>query len=116
MEISSPSSGLPAGGVRRRPVWPAWVIVGVSAAAVLYFQAVGVVDHGTSNLLTAAAIALGLVLLAVWTAYFSPLSRSARWSCIGGAVAVLFLLKWMVKVEGFTGNLRPIVRWPWESN
>jgi outer membrane protein assembly factor BamB len=98
---------------RRWPKWPGWVIVGVGAAAIAYFQIVGVVDNGTSNALTAVAFLLALVLLGLWTAFFSPFSRSTRWRCIAAATAVIALLFAAVRLDGFSGNLVPRFAWRW---
>jgi outer membrane protein assembly factor BamB len=98
---------------RRRSLWPAWTILCVGVAAIAYFQAVGVVDNGTSNALTAIAFGLVLILLGLWTAFFSPFSRSTRWWCIAVTTAVIAALFGVLRLNGFNGNLVPRFTWRW---
>jgi outer membrane protein assembly factor BamB len=104
-----------AGGVDPRDarIWPAWVILGIAAAAFAYGQFVGVIDNGLSNLFKGVVIAVALLALGIWLVFFSRLSWSTRWWGIAGAVAILALANRLVRVEGFTGNLEPIVHWRW---
>ena len=76
-------------------------------------QLVGVGDNGSSNGFTILAVFALLILLGLWTAFFSPFSRSTRRWCIASAVAVIAILCSVVRLNGFTGNLVPRITWRW---
>ncbi|HEY2827923.1 MAG TPA: hypothetical protein VGJ04_10010, partial [Pirellulales bacterium] len=87
--IASPGAFSPA---RPWPLWPAGAILALGAAAIAYFQIIGLTDNGTSNGFTFIAVFAILILLGLWTAFFSPFSRPARWWCIASAIALIALL------------------------
>jgi outer membrane protein assembly factor BamB len=108
--IASPGAFSPA---RPWPLWPAGAILALGAAAIAYFQIIGLTDNGTSNGFTFIAVFVLLILLGLWTAFFSPFSRPARWWCIASAIALIALLFAVLRLDGFTGNLVPRVTWRW---
>jgi outer membrane protein assembly factor BamB len=95
------------------PLWPLWAILGLGAATIAYFQLIGVVDNGTSNGFTIIAVLVLLILLGLWTAFFSPLSRRGRWWCLASATVLIALLCAALRIDCFTGNLVPKVTWRW---
>jgi outer membrane protein assembly factor BamB len=102
-----------ASAARRWPLWPGWAILGLGAATIAYLQIVGVVDNGTSNGFTGIAVLALLVLLGLWTAFFSPFSRRTRWWWIASTTAVIALLFAVFRINGFNGNLMPKLTWRW---
>src|SRR5262249_14813074 len=94
-------------------IWPAWVIFGIAAATFAYGQFVGVIDNGLSNLFKGVVLAVAFIALGVWLVFFSRLAWPIRWWGVAGALAILVLANRLVRIEGFTGNMEPIVHWRW---
>ncbi|HEY2759413.1 MAG TPA: hypothetical protein VGI75_01680, partial [Pirellulales bacterium] len=101
----------PAG--RRVRAWFGWIIIGVGAFVIACLREFSPFDHGSTNIATGALFGLFLIALGIWTAFFAPYSRARRWSAIAAVVALIMLLIGLVRVEGFTGNMVPIVHWRW---
>jgi outer membrane protein assembly factor BamB len=109
-----PDNSIPATAApRKRRLWPAWAIIALAAVAAGYLQVFGIVDNGTSNGVTIIVAFVALILLGVWIALFAPFSRLVRWWSVAAGLCVLFLLTRAVRLEGFTGNLVPMLTWRW---
>src|SRR5690242_3354716 len=93
--------------------WPAFAIIGLGLAVIGYLQIVRVVDNGTSNGFTDIAALVTLILLGLWTAFFSPFSRSSRWRIVLAAAALLVAALSVVRIDGFDGNLKAHLAWRW---
>jgi hypothetical protein len=52
---------------RTWPVWPAWVILGLGAALIAFFQIIGVNDNGSANGFTILTVGGTVILLGLWT-------------------------------------------------
>jgi len=98
---------------RTWPVWPAWVILGLGAALIAFFQIIGVNDNGSANGFTILTVGGTVILLGLWTVLFSPFSRRARWWTVAAATAVIALFFSAFRLNGFNGNLVPTVTWRW---
>ncbi|HEY2881646.1 MAG TPA: PQQ-binding-like beta-propeller repeat protein, partial [Pirellulales bacterium] len=118
IDVSSPPpASHPKSPIVRRWGWkPGWAIVGIAAVAIAYLQTVGVVDNGISNIATMATLALTFILLNLWLAFFAPMSgRNRAWS-VAGLLALLAVAVGLMRVDGFTGNMRPRIVWRWTPN
>jgi outer membrane protein assembly factor BamB len=85
------------------------VIVVVAAAVIGGLQLPMNVDGGTRNLATLAAAAAAIFALSVWALFFAGLSRRARVALLIAELLPLALLR----LDGYTGDLRPIFAWRW---
>jgi outer membrane protein assembly factor BamB len=95
---------------------PIVFIVGLVLATVVGLQTIRPVDNGTTNGFTMVALFVGIVAAGVWLALFAPFERRARWLGVAGILAFGVLICRVVRIDGFDGNLRPIVNWRWSPN
>jgi outer membrane protein assembly factor BamB len=114
MSTDSLQQFTPSNSPRRiRQFWPAFGIIGLGLAVIGYLQIVRVVDNGTSNGFTDIAVLVTLILLGLWTAFFSPFSRSNRWRIVLAAAALIVAALSVVRIDGFDGNLKAHLAWRW---
>ncbi|MCZ7644816.1 MAG: PQQ-binding-like beta-propeller repeat protein [Planctomycetota bacterium] len=100
---------------RVRPRWLALAaILALSGAALAYVRlSEPIVVRGMSNGLTLAlALATGGALV-LWFAFLSGLPRRARFAGLGLAAAGAAGLALCLRVEGYHGDILPVLTWRW---
>lgn len=93
--------------------WPAWIIVGLMALAILVVQSIGQFPFQRRNLISLGIAGGALALLLLW---WLALSR-ARWTLRLGVLAALGILggtaRLTLRIRGVTGDLIPILETRW---
>jgi outer membrane protein assembly factor BamB len=91
--------------------WVPASIVLLALGAIAWVRLLLDLDGQTAFLATIAiAISAGLLLL-LWTVALSGLTGRARLGTLAGAILAALLLWGLVRIDGVSGNLVPILRW-----
>ncbi len=105
----------PAGGRRRLPPWPIWLLVALCAVAGLYLCTSPKYDSADRNVGTTLMCSIAGFALLIWFALASGYSRRLRWTllavvAVGGVLAAATL-----RIEQFNGSLVPSFRPRWQA-
>jgi outer membrane protein assembly factor BamB len=95
--------------MNRPRLWPAWLILGFLTALLARIWLAGNRIRQDRVMSTIAACALGAVLLLVWLAFFSRLSRRVRFGGVAAALLAVAAAGSLLKIRGVTGDLVPIL-------
>jgi outer membrane protein assembly factor BamB len=93
--------------------WPALLLLGLNVAALAWFQFDGEADRQERYLRSFLACLLTGVLLLGWCVGFSRFPRRIRLLVLAVVVAAVAGLAALLRIEGVTGDLVPIVQWRW---
>jgi len=98
---------------RRMRWWMPATIVVLGTIAIIALQVPEEIDNGFRFFFTCFAGAVTGLLLALWYIFFTGLPARTRWPLLGGGIVALVALLFGVKVDGFTGDMRPRLVWAW---
>jgi outer membrane protein assembly factor BamB len=93
--------------------WPAVVIVALAAAAILIIRLEPEFLHGMKTVSSMAALGMAAAALLFWFVAFSGFSRQARVRGTIALVAMMIALVAAVRIDGFGGEMFPILAWRW---
>lgn len=92
-----------------------WLPVAAAALALLLISiwaaAEDVIDAQARTLRVLITAGSALLLVVLWTVFLSPLSRRVR----AGVAAAALLAAALLRVDGTSGDLVPVVRWRWSG-
>ena len=98
----------------RPPVrwWPALLLIGLTATAVVYIRFFDDAADGQLKFLkTGMAVVLAGLLLLLWVLTFSRLPWKVRLAILGAVVLLGVGFRALFRVTGFDGNMVPILAW-----
>jgi len=96
--------------------WPAWWILGLAAVAVTVVQ---LREGGTfqeRNLGMLGILLSTFVLLLIWWTTLSRARPRLRWGVVSGVVGLIAIGVAVFRVQGVTGDFRPILAFRWEKS
>jgi outer membrane protein assembly factor BamB len=98
-------------------LWPAYTILGLLLISLGWIWVFADIPQGRQYQIvpTIAAVLVAGILLLVWFAFFSRLSRRLRLSVSIGVLLVVCAAVPLVRVRGITGDWVPILVFRWES-
>jgi len=91
------------------------VILGLAAVALAVIQLRGGLTFQERNLGTLGVVLCTFGLLLLWWTTLSRARRRLRWGVFSGVVGLLVLGAVVFRVQGVTGDLRPILALRWEK-
>jgi outer membrane protein assembly factor BamB len=93
--------------------WPAAAVAVLGAAWLARVWMTGDATGQARVTQTMATLAVVVLLLLIWLAAFSGLSRRVRAAGLGAVAAAIALFLALFRIQGVTGDLVPVVRFRW---
>jgi len=95
--------------------WPAILLLALGLGFLIWVQLGTDTDRQERYLRSFLVCLLTSVLLLLWCLAFSRLRWRIRLATLGGVVAIVALLTALIRIEGVSGDLVPIVQWRWAA-
>lgn len=96
--------------------WPAWVFLGLTAAAILWVRVFWDVHQQDKNIWTSLLFGVCFLCLLLWLLVLSRLPWRTRWICLGAVILAHGLVLAVVRMRGVDGDLVPVVEWRWKRS
>lgn len=100
---------------RRPRWWPAVLVLILGGCALVALQLGGEMDRQERNLRSFGVVLLTSFLLLLWCLFGSRLRWRIRLQALAGVFLLGVALATLLRIEGVTGDLVPIVHWRWAT-
>ena len=94
-------------------LWPIVLILLLTILTIIWVWLFDNLDRQNQNLRIVSVLGVSFLLIVVWLLFFSRLRRKTRVLSLGAILSVLLLSIFMFRIQGFTGDLLPILEWSW---
>jgi len=94
-------------------LWPIVLILLLTILTIIWVWLFNNLDRQNQNLRIVSVLGVSFLLIVVWLLFFSRLRRKTRVLSLGAILSVLLLSIFMFRIQGFTGDLLPILEWSW---
>lgn len=96
--------------------WPAWLIAGLLAVAIVVIRTRSDLPYQSRNLATMIALMIGGALLWLWWMLLSRASWRWRLALGGAAVLAVGAGAALIRIRGVSGDLLPILEFRWAAS